>query len=78
MSLDDGATWRPAHLRRDDHGRTWTRWTLPWTPGSSDAGPHRLIARATDRTGATQPATVPFDDGGYQFWAAVRHPVTVA
>ncbi|WP_109509313.1 sulfite oxidase [Nocardioides speluncae] len=77
VSLDDGATWRPAHLHHSDRGRSWTRWSVPWTPRSGDAGPRRLIARATDRTGATQPATVPFNDAGYQFWATVRHPITV-
>ncbi|HEV7761051.1 MAG TPA: sulfite oxidase [Acidimicrobiales bacterium] len=77
VSLDEGTTWRPAHLHPHDLGRAWTRWTVPWTPGPGDAGSHRLIARATDRTGTTQPATVPFNDGGYQFWAAVHHPVTV-
>ena len=25
----------------------------------------------------TQPRSVPFNDGGYLFWAAVRHPVQV-
>ena len=28
--------------------------------------------------GTNQPRTVPFNDGGYLFWAAVRHPVQVA
>ena len=51
----------------------WAHWELPWTP---QAGPHELLARATDRHGNTQPDTVPFNDGGYQFWAVVRHPVT--
>ena len=42
------------------------------------AGRHELLARATDRSGLTQPDTVPFNEGGYQFWAVVRHPVTAA
>ena len=28
--------------------------------------------------GTTQPDAVPFNTSGYQFWAVVRHPVTVA
>ena len=40
-------------------------------------GAHELIARATDWQGRRQPLTVPFNDGGYLFWAAVRHPVNV-
>jgi hypothetical protein len=34
-----------------------------------------LLARATDRSRLTQPDTVPFNGGGYQFWAVARHPV---
>ena len=49
------------------------RWELPFTPRP---GRHELLARATDRSGLTQPDTVPFNDGGYQFSAVVRHPVT--
>ena len=42
------------------------------------AGGYALLARATDGAGRTQPDAVPFNDDGYQFWAVVRHPVTVA
>jgi hypothetical protein len=55
--------------------QSWVRWTaridLP-------RGEHALLARASDRDGATQPDTVPFNTNGYQFWAVARHPVTVA
>ena len=40
-------------------------------------GTYELLARATDRTGLTQPDVVPFNDNGYQFWAVARHPVSV-
>ena len=40
-------------------------------------GPRELLARATDAQGTTQPATVPFNDAGNQFWAVVRQPVRV-
>lgn len=74
VSADGGATWRRARLHDGDAGRAWARWQLPWTPAP---GAHELLARATDRRGHTQPAAVPFNDGGYQFGAVVRHPVTV-
>jgi hypothetical protein len=45
-----------------DGGATWRRAQL--RPG--DGG-----------RGNTQPDTVPFNDGGYQFGAVARHPVTV-
>ena len=43
---------------------------------SSDAFLHTslddfLLARATDKQGTTQPDTVPFNTGGYLFWAAI-------
>jgi len=41
-----------------------------------EPGPHELLARA-DSTGLRQPVSVPFNDGGYQFWAVDRQPVAV-
>ena len=71
VSADGGASWTRARLRGPRAG--WTRWELSWRPPSP--GRHELLARATDRQGARQPATVPFNALGYQFWAVVRHPV---
>ena len=73
VSTDGGASWRAARLRGPNLPHVWTRWELPWTPPE---GRHELLARATDRTGLTQPDTVPPNEGGYQFWAVVRHPIT--
>jgi DMSO/TMAO reductase YedYZ molybdopterin-dependent catalytic subunit len=73
VSTDGGTSWRHAHLHGPNLRNAWVRWTTTFKPGP---GRHELLARATDRTGLTQPDTVPFNDGGYQFWAVVRHPVT--
>lgn len=73
VSTDGGATWRRAQLRGPNLPNAWARWELPWTPA---AGAHELLARATDRSGLTQPDAVDFNSGGYGFWAVVRHPVT--
>ena len=73
VSTDGGARWRRAHLHGPNERYGWAHWELPWTP---KPGRHELLARATDRSGLTQPDSVPFNDGGYQFWAVVRHPVT--
>ena len=73
VSTDGGTSWRRAHLHGPNERYGWVNWELPWTPRP---GRHELLARATDRTGLTQPDTVPFNEGGYQFWAVVRHPVT--
>jgi DMSO/TMAO reductase YedYZ molybdopterin-dependent catalytic subunit len=73
VSTDGGASWRRARLRGPNLQHAWVCWELPWTPSP---GRHELLARATDRAGLTQPDRVPFNEGGYQFWAVVRHPVT--
>jgi DMSO/TMAO reductase YedYZ molybdopterin-dependent catalytic subunit len=75
VSADGGTSWRRARLIGPNLPHVWVRWQVPWTPRP---GRQELLARATDRSGLTQPDAVPFNDGGYQFWAVVRHPVTVA
>jgi DMSO/TMAO reductase YedYZ molybdopterin-dependent catalytic subunit len=76
VSTDGGVTWRPAQLRSPNLPHAWVRWQYPWTPPGP--GRYTLQARATDWSGNTQPATVPFNTLGYLFWATVKHPVTVA
>lgn len=74
VSVDGGATWRPAkvaHAR--DQG--WSQWS--WTWSRPQAGAYELLARATDGAGRTQPAVTPVNPNGYFFDAVVRHPVTV-
>jgi DMSO/TMAO reductase YedYZ molybdopterin-dependent catalytic subunit len=73
VSADGGATWRKAHLRGPNKPRAWVRWDVP----APAPGTRQLLARATDRTGVTQPETVPFDENGYGFSAVVRHPVHI-
>jgi hypothetical protein len=92
VSLDGGATWRPADLRDGlDHrgrGRHEHRHDHPALRGFGwsrfavtwrppAAGSYALLARATDAAGRRQPLTTPFNDNGYFFDAVVRHPVTV-
>lgn len=73
VSTDGGHRWRDARLLDGPGG--WTRWEHDWRPRRR--GAHELLARATDAAGRTQPLRVPFNDGGYLFWAVVRHRVTV-
>ncbi|GAA1581899.1 sulfite oxidase [Actinomadura kijaniata] len=75
VSADGGATWHRARLHGPRPARGWVRWELPWRPHAP--GRYELLARATDETGATQPATAPYNTFGYLFGAVVRHPVTV-
>lgn len=77
VSLDGGASWRPAVLdRRGREGQGWTQWSVRW--GNPRRGRHELLARATDDQGRTQPFEAAFNTQGYFFDAVVRHPVQVA
>jgi hypothetical protein len=73
VSADGGRTWRRATPH--GNGRGWQRWSVPWRPAGP--GSYTLRARATDTTGATQPAVAPYNTQGYLFGAVVDHPVTV-
>jgi len=75
VSTDGGRRFVPADLHGPNRPNAWVRWRARFTPRA--AGSYELIARATDWRGRTQPSTVPFNDGGYLFWATVRHPVQV-
>ncbi|MEU8776806.1 sulfite oxidase [Streptomyces sp. NPDC048606] len=75
VSTDGGARWQRARLHDAPRRGSWVRWSLPWTPRAT--GPTALLARATDATGRTQPATAAHNTQGYLFDAVVRHPVTV-
>jgi len=75
VSVDGGATWRPAVISGRNVRQAWAQWSIPWqaTPGE-----HVLKARATDTAGNVQPDTSLFNDNGYLFGAVVNHPVTVS
>jgi DMSO/TMAO reductase YedYZ molybdopterin-dependent catalytic subunit len=76
VSTDGGSSWHAAAVHGADRPHAWQQWSFDWTPRRP--GNRTLIARATDRHGEVQPDAVPYNTGGYQFWATVRHPVTVA
>ncbi|WP_299539222.1 sulfite oxidase [uncultured Streptomyces sp.] len=75
VSTDGGARWRRARLHDVPRAGGWVRWSVDWVPGT--AGPAVLLARATDRSGRTQPDVAVHNTQGYLFDAVVRHPVTV-
>jgi DMSO/TMAO reductase YedYZ molybdopterin-dependent catalytic subunit len=76
VSLDGGASWRPAVLdRRSRQDQGWTQWSVRW--GDPRPGRHELLARATDELGRTQPLVAAHNTQGYFFDAVVRHPVQV-
>ncbi|MCX5112903.1 sulfite oxidase [Streptomyces sp. NBC_00378] len=75
ISTDGGARWRRARLRDQPRSGSWVRWSADWVPGAP--GPAVLLARATDRTGRTQPEAAVHNTQGYLFDAVVRHEVRV-
>lgn len=77
VSLDDGATWKPADLAPEPNRWSWRRWSLAVTV---EPGPLSLTARAWDTTGATQPESpaAMWNPRGYanNSWARVHAVVT--
>lgn len=52
VSTDDGRTWRDARLDYPGTRLSWALWSQEWTPAAP--GEYRILARATDGTGAPQ------------------------
>lgn len=63
VSADGGRMWQPARLTGIDRPGAWRTWECDVTLATP--GAHSLMARATDRTGATQPASAVSNPGGY-------------
>ncbi|MGH7561221.1 MAG: sulfite oxidase [Gemmatimonadales bacterium] len=73
-SPDGGTTWKAARLDPAP-GLAWNRFDFEW---NAVPGEHRILTRATDRQGNRQPSSVPWNEQGYLFNAALPHSVTVA
>ena len=76
VSTDGGASWHRAHLHGPNQPSGWARWELPWTPRRR--GRTSCSRARPTRAGRRQPDRVPFNAGGYMFWAVARHPVEVS
>jgi len=72
ISDDDGATWQLAALDSRHSPYAWRRWSYKWTPHAK--GKTKLVARATDSNGATQPRDAQWNQSGYLYngWHAVE------
>jgi sulfane dehydrogenase subunit SoxC len=73
-SDDRGATWRAAAIEGPNLPGTWARFSFAW---NAAPGRRSLRVRATDDTGATQPADAPWNKHGYLNNAVIDHPVRV-
>ena len=72
VSADDGATWADARLVGDPVRHAWRAWEWTWR-APDQAGPHRLLARATDDRGRVQPLARDQDLRNY----AISHAIPV-
>lgn len=54
VSTDGGSTWQLTTLLEENVPFTWRLWEYQWTPAAT--GRHKLLARATDEQGQTQPS----------------------
>jgi hypothetical protein len=58
-----GTAWHDADLEPPTGPYAWTGWSYRWTPRTP--GRYRLLARATDVRGETQPPRAPWNARGY-------------
>jgi DMSO/TMAO reductase YedYZ molybdopterin-dependent catalytic subunit len=54
VSTDGGVSWMEAPFKAPLSSLTWVLWSVDWTPSSE--GAYKIVARATDGTGALQDA----------------------
>ena len=64
VSLDGGASWRPADLGPDLGRYAWRQWSFPIrVPRPGDQ--YTVMARATNRIGGSQTLELVFNPAGY-------------
>jgi DMSO/TMAO reductase YedYZ molybdopterin-dependent catalytic subunit len=76
VSVDGGASWRPAELGPDLGRFAWRQWTYPIA--TPQAGNYTIMARATNAVGASQTFDLVFNPAGYHNNVVQRLRVQVA
>jgi hypothetical protein len=74
VSLDEGKSWREAHLEEPRERWLWVRWSHLWE--ANEPGRYRVMARATDETGRVQPQ-IPWNYQRKHFDGIVPTDVTI-
>ena len=64
VSLDGGASWRPADLGPDLGRYAWRQWSFP-IPAPQPGDQYTVMARATNRIGGSQTLELVFNPAGY-------------
>ncbi|MEZ5288549.1 MAG: sulfite oxidase [Vicinamibacterales bacterium] len=63
VSIDNGATWQPARLTGEEQRYTWRRFEFRFD--ATKAQSYLILSRATDASGAVQPAVSHWNPSGY-------------
>jgi DMSO/TMAO reductase YedYZ molybdopterin-dependent catalytic subunit len=72
----DGRGWKRAQIRRPIQSKyAWVQFQIPW---NATPGRHVIETRATDNENEVQPESVPYNQGGFDFWAIPKFHVDVA
>jgi sulfite oxidase len=75
ISTDDGASWNTAKLGNEHAHYAWRLWSYEW---KASPGDHKILSRATDNRGRTQPATPTWNPSGYLYNAYDQVTIHVA
>jgi DMSO/TMAO reductase YedYZ molybdopterin-dependent catalytic subunit len=75
ISVDHGVTWRPATLSGEQHRYAWRRFDGAFEASTPQS--YLILSRATDSTGAVQPAVAHWNPSGYLWNAYDQVRVTV-
>ncbi len=68
VSLDGGRTWQVARFTSSNGRWAWQTWDFSW---NAKPGAYRLLSRATDASGYTQPLEQEWNPSGY-LWNVVH------
>lgn len=75
VSFDDGLTWEQATMGRDTARYAWRRWTF--TRERCEPGRYRVVSRARDEQGRTQPLVQEWNPSGHLWNVVDRITVTI-
>jgi len=75
VSVDAGATWRPAEFIGPHEPYAWRQWQWVWEVRAP--GAYTLMVRAVDDTGRSQPMQAEWNVLGYGNNGVHEHAVTI-
>jgi hypothetical protein len=75
VSVDDGRTWRPAAFLGPQESFAWRQWQFVWE--AKDKGDLKIMARAIDTKGRTQPINASWNVLGYGNNGVEEHAIVV-